>query len=183
MSSTDAPPPYTPASSTSSSLPPNHAPTAQPTCPPSSSPLRDPSLDLQSYIPALKRYLRLLSRFHELQAQVEGYDDKGPLGALSPAERWKLFLHLAVERLQKWITIFGDREELPWSTMPPDVALVLVVWMTSSPGLFTEDIWRMHESLLGADGKGSEWLRRGISKLEDVWKLVSGGEDYTAIES
>ncbi|ORY88360.1 hypothetical protein BCR35DRAFT_24917 [Leucosporidium creatinivorum] len=181
MSNKDAPPPYTQASSASplTHPRPNRSSFSQPTCPPSSSPLRHPSLNLQSYVPSLKRYLLLLSHFRDLQAKVETWEGgKGRLGALSPAERWKLFLHLAVERLQLWISVFGGRDQLPWNTMPPDVVLVLSVWMTSSPGLFAEDLWRMHETLL-EEGKGEgDWLTRRRPKFRDVWKLLdSFGEE------
>lgn len=175
MVSDDAPPPYTPTPSASPTLlRPNPSSTAQPTCPPPSSPLRDPSLNLQTYIPSLKRYLLLLSHFRDLQAKVESYEgDNERLGTLSPAEKWKLCLHLAVERLQRWINIFGGREQLPWHTMPPDVALVFFVWMTSSSGLFAEDVWRMHETLLQEGAGEAEWLRRRRPKLKDIWKMVS----------
>lgn len=101
----------------------------------------------------LKLHLRLLRAFHELRLSVQNADPAQlPLGVerLDRSQRWAWFVHLAVERFERWVLSLpasGARGSSPWarSHVPPlDVLLVWHAYMLN-PTWYAEDGVRLPE--------------------------------------
>ena len=66
----------------------------------------------------VKDHLRLLGAFHRLRrAVLQAHDIAGPIGNISPSERYQVFLDHSVWRFMGWIHHFvrtGVKVRMPW---------------------------------------------------------------------
>ncbi|EPQ58878.1 hypothetical protein GLOTRDRAFT_125199 [Gloeophyllum trabeum ATCC 11539] len=93
----------------------------------------------------LKLHLRLLRAFHDLRISVQNVDSTSlPLGVekLNRSERWSWFLHLAVERFERWVlSLPGSYGSSTWAVSHAPPLDVLLVWHTYmlNPTWYAED--------------------------------------------
>lgn len=51
---------------------------------------------------------------------------------VTPEDRWKVFIILATNRFERWLAIWGDREDEGADRIPLDVALIWHTWVVLS---------------------------------------------------
>jgi hypothetical protein len=73
-------------------------------------------------VEAAKCHLVFLEAFHRLKLRVEQHR-RGATAALSPEDRWFVFLHVATERFTKWQERWGCKDGAE-DTIPLDCLLV-----------------------------------------------------------
>ncbi|TFK46966.1 hypothetical protein OE88DRAFT_1637188 [Heliocybe sulcata] len=95
----------------------------------------------------LKLHLRLLRAFHDLRVTVQNIDaTRLPPGVdkIDASLRWAWFLHLAVERFERWVSTLpssSGREGPAWYELEVPPLDVLLVWHAYilNPTWYTED--------------------------------------------
>ncbi|EPQ58876.1 hypothetical protein GLOTRDRAFT_90647 [Gloeophyllum trabeum ATCC 11539] len=113
----------------------------------------------------LKVHLRLLRAFHDLRTSVQNTEpSRIPPGAerLNKRQRWAWFLHLAVERFERWVLSLPASYTSPnWaaSHVPPiDVLLTWHAYMLN-PMWYTEDGLRIREIAALPRFRLDSWLK------------------------
>lgn len=94
-------------------------------------PLEEPYVTVE----AAKSHLVFLEAFRRLKLRVEQHHD-GVTAALSPEDRWLVFLHVATERFTKCVEMWAHGGWAGWDLhriMPLDCLLVLLVPLSPLP--------------------------------------------------